>query len=89
MTKSATHAYLVISAGLGIDLGVLLTKRPDLLHSTATARVLQLLMEHEEKSKPAGQALSKALGSTSFVDKLVDIVKDPDSLLQGKASLTA
>lgn len=77
------------SVGLGTSLGVLLRKRPDLLQTSTAARVLQLLLEQQQLSTPEETSLSTALGSSGLVDKLVESVKRPDSLLQGEARILA
>lgn len=87
--ESIAHHNLAISAGLGTALGLLLRKRPDLLQTTAAARVLQLLMKQQQESDPVDNSLSIALGGTSLVDELIQVVQRPDGLLQGIACYPA
>lgn len=66
-------------AGLGKVLGQLLSKNPDLLQTTAAARVLQLLMERESSA-----VLSAALQRMGLVEKLLRTNLDPTVINAGK-----
>lgn len=60
---------------------------PDLLDTTSAARILHLLMEEETAAMSGARPLSTALSKIGLVEKLLEVVKDPASLEQGKSYL--
>lgn len=65
-----------LCAGLGNALGLLLSKEPSCVRTTAAARVLQLLMEHQEHSISNSRPLAAYLSKLDLERHLLESLKE-------------
>lgn len=77
----------LVFAGVGYRISQLLVSLPALLETTPAARIFCLLIEREVASESGDSQISTDLINSGLVEKLLEVVKDPASLEQGKSDI--